>query len=253
MTVEPDDPATIRAGPRYEAVRAVLTAAEAALDAPLEDAEVEVGWTEATRVAVLDEVREVMARLSAGERATVVSPEWRGLDPDAIDAESGTPLTEAILDIDVVLGDLERAEAALAEAIALRGALAAPITPTDRDDGFDEAVRDELVGLIDEIRAALASGQVLTIELMDDWADALRALGYRRAVPRPGFDDDAVAVGFTQQRIEQFVPGARFEAVALFDGWLYNIGFTDTLAVRDGADGWGEGPAGLEVAEDGAD
>ena len=85
--------------------------------------------------------------------------------------------------------------------------------------------------MLDELRRVLAAGEYLSRAEMDPWADALRTYGFLRAALAPGLDASSggATTGFTLQRIEQFPPGRRWEDLAIFDGWLCNVAWTDVL------------------------
>jgi hypothetical protein len=222
------DPAgeVVRTGPRWTSVLDAVDAAVDAMGAPLDDEELAAGWTEELRGAILDDVTRVRDELATATATTVVLGDWSHVD----ELDGGEALRfGAVLDVDLVLGDLDRAEQALAASTALLGDLGRAIGPADRDAGFDEAVRDELVGLVESIRAPLAAGAYLTHRELDPWADALRALDFVRRSPAPGLYDDGALEGFTRQPLADFPRGARFERVALYDGTLLNVAVSDVL------------------------
>jgi hypothetical protein len=229
----------IRDGPRWEAVLTSVEEAEAALEPPLADEELADGWTEDLRTSILADVRRVRDELSSHVDTGVVLEDWSGVD--SIDAEGDALRVDAILNVDLVLGELERAERALRAARALLAELATRSSSSDEEHGFDDAARGELRARLEELCRVLAAGEYLSSVEMDPWADALRSFGFIRASARPGIQDDAAAKGYTRQRIEQFPPGRRWESVAIFDGWLCNVAWTDVLddepgVLLDGSD-----------------
>jgi len=216
----------IRSGPRWDAVLAAVADAEDVLELALTDDELEDGWTEALRTTVLGDVRRVRDELSARADTSALLTSWSGAD--AIDVDGDAPRVDALFEVDVVFGELERAERAILETTSLLEALAAPPTPSDIDQGFDDAARAQLRAMLSELRRLLTSGEYLAAQQMDEWSDALRSYGFLRAASRPGSgapDGGGVAI----QRIEQFPPGRRWERVAIFDGWLSNVAQTDVL------------------------
>jgi len=227
MTADSDAVPEIRAGPRWDAVLTAVAEAEEVLEAPLAEDELGDGWTEALRSAILVDVRRVRDELSAGNESGVALEDWSAVD--SIDVAGDALRVDVIFDVDLVLGELERAERALREARALLEDLAAPPTVVDEENGFDDAARAELHAMLEELCQVLATGEYLSAAEMDPWCDALHAYGFLRATSTPGRQDDAAASGFTRQRIEQFPPGRRWERVAIFDGWLYNVAVTDVL------------------------
>jgi hypothetical protein len=227
MTDTDDGMPRIRAGPRWDAVVAALDEAEGVLELPLGDDELDDGWSDELRRSILADVRRVHDELSTPFAAGVVLEDWSAVD--AFDASGDAERVDAILDVDLVLGELERAERALLEASALLEDLAVPPSATDDQDGFDELARTELRTMLEAMCRALSTGEYLSAEEMDPWADALRGFGFLRGSRLPGGQDDATARGFTKQRIEQFPPGRRWERVAIFDGWLCNVASTDVL------------------------
>jgi hypothetical protein len=252
----PDDDtaATIRSGPRWDAVDAGVAMAAEALTAPLTDDELAGGWTDQLREGILDDVRRVRDELMATPDTAAVLEAWSGVED--VDVEGDTLRLDAIMEVDLVLGDLDRAEHALDATDGLLGDLAATTTAEDRDAGFTEEVRDELLGLATGLRSTLAAGDYLSVAQMDDWADALRALGFLRVVARRGVDDDALGRGFNARKIEQFPPGRRFEQLAIYDGELFGVAMPDVLADEQLADGQlvdapaGDEPTGDEQADD---
>jgi hypothetical protein len=227
MTAVEDPMPDIRAGPRWDAVVAALVEAEDALDQPLTDDEVDDGWSEEVRISILDDVRRAHDELSTQVAASVELEDWSAVD--AFDTTGDAERVDAILGVDLVLAELERAERALHEATTLLEDLATPTSPGDEQDGFDEAARASLRAMLQTMRRVLSTGEYLSAAEMDPWADALRGYGFLRASGVPGREDDAAASGFTKQRIEQFPPGRRWERVAIFDGWLCNVASTDVL------------------------
>jgi hypothetical protein len=239
----PDALTTIRSGPRFAAV---LTAAGLAVEAlgeppPVDEPEPdegEPGASPADEPRPADELAAAVARvreeLEGGGDAAAVLEEWSG--HDELDEEVDPSVEEALMDLDLALGDLVRAEGVIAATDALVDDLGTPISDADREDGFDEAVRDEVARLALGLRATLASGAYLATPQLDDWADALRALGFLRAVERPGVDDDAAVRGFNARTIEQFPPGRRFEQLAIYDGELFGVAMPDAIADEELAD-----------------
>jgi hypothetical protein len=222
-----DELSEIRAGPRWAAVLTAVADAEAGLEQPLSDDEIDGGWTEELCDAILSDVRRVRDELAAGAGAGVALKDWTGVD--VVDPD-GDVRADVIFDVDLALGDLERAERLLYEVTRLLGDLASPGSRADVEQGFDDEVRAQLRSMLDELRGILASGEYLSREQMDPWADALRTYGFLRAAPAPGLDGSSTAeTGFTLQRIEQFPPGRRWEELAIFDGWLCNVAWTDVL------------------------
>jgi hypothetical protein len=223
-----DELLEIRAGPRWDAVLTAVADAEAGLEQPLTDDELDGGWTEELCAAILSDVRRVRDELAAGAGAGVALKDWTGVD--VVDPD-GDVRADVIFDVDLALGDLERAERLLYEVTRLLGELASPGSRADVEQGFDDEVRAQLRSMLDELRRVLATGEYLSREEMDPWADALRTYGFLRAAPAPGLDANASAAetGFTLQRIEQFPPGRRWEDLAIFDGWLCNVAWTDVL------------------------
>ena len=233
MTVAGDAVFEIRTGPRWDAVLTAMAEAEDVLGVPLSEEELEDGWTEDLRSAILADLRRVRAELSSRPDGSVVLEDWSAVD--AIDTGGDALRVDVIFDVDMVLGELERAERALLEARALLGELAAKASSSDVETGFDDDARAELRAMLEVLCHVLETGEYLSAQEMDPWGDALRSYGFLRAGPRPGLQD-AAASGFTRQRIEQFPPGRRWERLAIFDGWLTNVAATDVLDEDDQVD-----------------
>ena len=220
----------IRSGPRWDDVLAAVDVAEAALESPLTDEELEGGWSDEGRTTVLADVRRVRDELVVRTDTSAVLADWRGIDP----VDGDELRLEPILDVDLALGELERAELAISAAAAMLEDLAGACSSSDRDAGFDEAARDQLRSMVEAAHTLLAAGEYLTADLMDAWADALRAHGFIRE-PQPGQRHD-VGEGFGGTKIQQFPPGRRWERLAIFDGRLFPVALTDTLALFEPED-----------------
>jgi hypothetical protein len=227
MTAADKSVSRIRTGPRWDAVLMAVAEAEDVLESPLADDERDGGWTDELCTSLLASVRRVRDELGSPSDTSVVLEDSSALD--AIDPTGDALRMDIIFDVDLVLGELDRAERALHAATALLEDLATPLSPDDEEDGFDEAARDRLLGMLDAQCRVLAAGEYLDAAGMDAWADALRAYGFLRASRAPGLQDDASASGFTKTQIEQFPPGRRWEQVAIFDRWLCNVAATDVL------------------------
>jgi hypothetical protein len=235
----------IRAGPRWEALLNAVADAEDELTAPLTDVELDGGWTEELCEAVLDDVRRVREKLVGSRRGgRVALQDWTGVD--LVDPDADATRADAIFDVDLALGDLERAERLLFEVMQFLPSLAEPATSSDVEQGFDDGVRAVLSSMLDELRRVLVAGEYLSRAEVDPWADVLRSYGFLRAAASPGLDASVPTTGFTLQRIEQFPPGRRWEDLAIFDGWLCNVAWTDVL--DDDADG--DGPGDLDEESD---
>jgi hypothetical protein len=219
----------IRSGPRWDAVLAAVADAEAELGQPLEDDELEGGWTQELCDAILNDVRRVREELDSGAGGEVTLEDWSGVD--VVDPEGDAARAVVVFDVDLALGDLERAERLLVEATRYLADLALPGSRADEEQGFDDAVRAELRSMLESLRRVLAAGEYLSRSETEPWADALGSYGFLRATSAQGLDATTAAgmAGFALQRIEQFPPGRRWEALAIFDGWLCNVAWTDVL------------------------
>jgi hypothetical protein len=215
MTAADEAGPTIRRGPRWDAVLASIAEAEVVFDGPLAPEELEDGWSDELRGSILADLRRVRDELVATNDTSVVLEDWSAVD--SLDTTGDSLRVDAIFDVDLVLGELERAERALQAANALTEDLEVPPSTADVEDGFDDAARAELRSMLESLCRALAEGAYLSAPEMDRWANALRAWGFLRASAAPGLQDDAAATGFTRQRIEQFPTGRRWERVAIFD------------------------------------
>jgi hypothetical protein len=234
-----EEPPVIRAGPRWEALLTSVADAEDELTAPLTDDELDGGWTEELCEAVLDDVRRVRDELAAGGGGGIALQDWTGLD--VADPDGDARRADAIFDVDLALGDLERADRLLFEVMQFLPSLAKPATRSDVEQGFDDGVRGELRSMLGELRRVLVAGEYLSRAEVDPWADTLRSYGFLRATASPGLDANDATTGFTLQRIEQFPPGRRWEDLAIFDGWLCNVAWTDVLdEVAESDDGAGD-------------
>ena len=201
--------------------------AEVELAEPLTEDELDAGWTEELRDAILRDVRRAREELDDGAGVGVALQDWTGVD--VVDPDDDAPRAEVVFDVDLALGDLERAERLLGEVTRFLADLAAPASRADDEQGFDESVRADLHLMLDGLRHVLATGEYLSRAEMDPWTDALHAYGFLRAAAAPGLDAQASPTGFSMQRIEQFPPGRRWEDLAIFDGSLCNVAWTDVV------------------------
>ncbi len=232
-----DDAIEIRTGGRWDATLAAILDAEIELEAPLSDDELEEGWSEELRTAILSDVRRVRDELEAGGGAPVALQDWTGVD--VVDPQGEAARAVAIFDVDLALGDLERAELLLGRTTRFLSTLAVSSSGADVESGFDERVRAQLHAMLDDVRRVLAAGEYLSRSEMDPWADALRSYGFLRAASPLGGEGNATSgeTGFSLQRIEQFPPGRRFEELAIYDGWLCNVAMTDVFEEDGQLDG----------------
>jgi hypothetical protein len=220
------DGARICTGPRWDALIESLEQAESALAAPLSDEELEHGWTESLREAMLESVARNRQGLTANPARAELFERW--IDGEELDGSVDDARWDATLGPDLVAENLLNAERVLLETIQLADTLRDPVSDADRDHGFTEDVRLALLGCLGQIQRRLERGDFLEAEDIDAWNGLLEGAGFRRnPAIAPGGNSGSYRSGAEVGQISEFPPGRCWERVCIYDAPLARLAGSD--------------------------
>lgn len=204
----------ITAGPRWDALLDALAAAQDALSTPLTDEELEAGWTEELRVAMLEATGGNLEALRADPlRAELLVGM---VDGDELDDEGDDERRDATFLPDFAAASLRYAEQVLVATTALLELLRRPLTDDDRAHGMTDAANLALQSLLEDVAATLAAGDYVTEDEDDQWKALLDEAGFERRLADDGPHTPfgaRVAVG----QIDLFPPGRCWEPICIYD------------------------------------
>jgi hypothetical protein len=222
--------ASITSGPRFDALCDALREAVEDFGAPLDEGELDSGWTDEQRLGVLAELHRGLEALLADPLARLANlDELLGEEVD----DNADVRADALVAVDFAQGDLGLAEELLDATGAFLDELGSAIEPRDVAHGFDESARAALTTVVEDISRTLASGIYLGSGIAAAWDEVLTTRGLRRQV----VNDEASPIfgGLASGRagdMQLWPPGPRWEAVVLYDNALQQLLRRD-LAVED--------------------
>lgn len=220
----------IDTGPRFEALGDAVRQAIEDFDAPLEEAELDGGWTDEGRLEVLAELRASLERLGEDPRARLARLDELVGDEVDVDVDGRTG---AVMTIEFAQGDLALAEEVLGATLSFLDELGVAIEPRDAAHGFDEPTREAIRAVATDVAHTLAAGGYLTSELGAAWDTVLTERGLQRQVVNdevsPIFGGPAAG---RAGDMALWPPGPRWESVVLYDNSLQQLLRRD-LALED--------------------
>ena len=171
-------PPRITHGPRFDAVLGAIREAESAVHYTSFDQPSAHVWSEQERTGFASALGDLSARLLADPSDRSMFSTFESIGPSEI--ESDTALMEAIIGLDLRIGNLEEAESTLFE-LAIHLADLEDIVRSGSEASVFETLTSEIFDAADRITAKLVSGDYLTeadVAIWNDQMSQVAALGH---------------------------------------------------------------------------
>jgi hypothetical protein len=210
-------------GPRWDALLNALDLAEESLSAPLTAEELERGWTEGLRLAILESVSEIKRDI-AGTPCVQRNHYKSWIKSDMLDPRVEDPRWSRALGPDRAVRDIQNAEDLLNAAHSMIQDL-----PSLLSSRSDSDIQTPMIAILRETADTLASGDYVTLHQFLAWDEILTRCGVRRRVLPSPISTERHHPGINIDFIEVRPPGEAWDRIDAYDHLLVNHGEWDII------------------------